>query len=108
MANSASEIYIRLRHHYSDAPPSSEREKNTEKKGCQLMRKNWNISSWSKTQYYHSIYVDVQVDWSDDGWDSKRIDVRGPRWIEGVKPLFFSNICHGQNITSQQYPYLPE
>ena len=33
MANSALEIYMRLRHHYSAAPGSSEREQNEAQKG---------------------------------------------------------------------------
>ena len=78
MANSASEICMRLHHHYSDAPPSSGREKNTEKKG---LAKPSDEKISPKRQcflliQYHSVYH--HVDGSDDGRDRKRIDLRGP------------------------------
>ena len=72
MANSASEIYMRLHHHYSDAPPSSGREKNTEKKACQA---KWRENCFLLIQY-HSAYHHVNR--SDDGRDRKRIDLRVP------------------------------
>ena len=37
MANSALEIYMRLRHHYSAAPGSSEREQNEAQKGFKAL-----------------------------------------------------------------------
>ena len=78
MANSASEIYMRLHHHYSDAPPSSGREKNTEKKGLAKPsdKKISHKRQCSLLIQYHSVYH--HVDGSDDGRDRKRIDLKGP------------------------------
>ena len=75
---------MRLRHHYSDAQPSSVREKNTERR---RLEKLWgesltsycpllNLDHWNDShyRYYLSCWCSNWWQW----WDSKRIDLKGP------------------------------